>query len=75
MNEWEARNRLVKARKMAALLRRAMLQKPDVVTLDALVAAGDDFRQLVAREAGCTPPSAETWITLRGFSKSRETCL
>ena len=61
VNEWEARGRLVKARKIAALLRRAMTQQPEVVTLARLAAADQQFRDLAAREAGVKPPSVETW--------------
>lgn len=60
MNEWEARGRLVKARKLAALISRAMQQHPDVVTIERLAAADDGFWQVAAREAGVKVPSAET---------------
>lgn len=61
-NEYEARGRLVKARKLAAVLDRVLDVNPALTVEDVSERATAETRRLTAEAAGTRVPSDETWL-------------
>ena len=60
-NEYEARGRLEKARKLAAVLARVLDQNPSLTVEDVVQRSTAETRRLTAEAAGVRLPSDETW--------------
>lgn len=61
-NEYEAGARLVKARKLAAVLERVLDQNPSLTVEDVVERSTPETRKLAAEAAGTRVPSDETWL-------------
>jgi hypothetical protein len=70
-NEWEAANRLRKARRLAAVLAAVLDRNPDLSADDLVERATDETRRLAAEAAGTTLPSDETWLWAVELARAR----